>query len=254
MKYIAFIKANLNKIKHYKVLNILNVCFVIIGLLMQLAVYDIFINSNNNIDLWPKILVYVFLAGYLNIIMSIYRVPEFSNKITDGSYAVYSIRPISYVAQFSLIEFGESLNGMIIGLPLFLITISIAIYKNIHLYILQTLLIMIFSIILSILMTINMYSITIFTKKNSAPKALFQGLSSLLSGSLVPIILWPEKLSRMVKVLPFALIINAPIEVSLGNQSVLETVILQLIWIIIFLITNKVFIERILSKQEHIGG
>lgn len=186
--------------------------------------------------------------------MSIYRVPEFSHKIIDGSYAVYSIRPISYITQFSLIEFGECLNGIIIGLPLFFITILISIYNNINLYIFKTFLVTIFSIILSILMTINMYSITIFTKKNSAPRALFQGISSLLSGSLIPLLLWPEKISRLVKILPFALIINAPIEVSLGNKSVLGTVMFQLIWIFIFLVINKVFIEKVLSKQEHIGG
>ncbi|WP_353097800.1 hypothetical protein [Tissierella praeacuta] len=34
MKYIVFAKISLNKLKHYKVLSIMNICFVIIGMVL----------------------------------------------------------------------------------------------------------------------------------------------------------------------------------------------------------------------------
>lgn len=251
---LAYVKAILNRIKHYKVLNIMNIGFIVINSLIQLVFYKMFFNEYQNNNLWSEIIIYVFFAGYLGLIMSIYRVPEFSHKISDGSYSAYSIRPISYVNQFSLMEFGESINNIIVGLPLILIILFISVYKNINLNILGGILVSFFSIILSIKFTITFYSLTIFTKKNNGPRALFQGITSLLSGSLVPLILWPENLSRLVKVLPFALIINSPIEVSLGNTSLLKTLVLQIIWIVFFGLINKIITEKILCKQEHIGG
>ena len=105
MRTLAYVKAILNRIKHYKVLNIMNTVFIIINSLIQLVFYRMFFNEYQNNNLWSEIIIYVFFAGYLGLIMSIYRVPEFSYKISDGSYSAYCIRPISYVDQFSLIEF-----------------------------------------------------------------------------------------------------------------------------------------------------
>lgn len=251
---LAHVRAILNRVKHYKALNIMNTVSIIFNSLIQVVFYKMLFNDHQNNVLWSEVLIYVFFAGYLGLIMSIYRVPEFSNKISDGSYSAYTIRPISYISQFSLIEFGESINNIIVGFPLILIVLLISIYKNIKLSILEGILVSFFSMILSIKLTIAFYALTIFTKKNNGPRAIFQGITSLLSGSLVPLILWPENALRFVKILPFALIINSPIEVSLGNASLLKTLVLQLTWITFLGLINKIITERILCKQEHIGG
>lgn len=251
---IVYANIIIKKIKHFKFLYVSDTIFTIIGAILQLVVLSVYINPTINSLIWEQLLVYVFLSSYIGHVVSLFRVPEFAEKIINGNYAVYALRPVSYCTQFFFIEVGESLRGAITGVILFAISLSIIILRYQSFRILEFLLTFILSIILSTMLSITFFSLTVVTKKEQAPKAIFQCISSLLSGSLLPLILWPENLVKYLKFTPFALIINAPIEVGLGTQTFQTVFLFQLFWLFIFGLGIQFIVEKILSHQEHIGG
>ena len=254
MQGFTIISKEVGKAKRYKGVFVFNSFMLVFNTFIQLFIYQIFIKANQNPTLWRDTILYVCLSNVIGITCSLYRIPEFSENIFDGSYVRYSIRPIKYTSQFFFMELGESINGLLISTPLLILLLLFIRKYSYHAHIFLFFISFIFAIILSILMTNFFFSITVFTLKNSGPRALIQGISSLLSGSLIPLFFWPQKLIEYIQYLPFALIINGPIEVFLGSQNGVPIIEGQIIWIIIFIAIHYCFTEQILANQKHIGG
>lgn len=253
MEYMRIIWTQIYKVKLFWRIYLLNFSLILANMVIQLFVLHIFIQSANSYDLWNNTVIYVMMAGVLGITSSLYRVPEFSESIYTGEFVRYSVRPMKYWIQFFFMELGESSLGILMVAPIFLFMNMYRTFHSLNLQVMLFVATFFLSMILSILFTNSIYALTQFTLKNSAPRALLQGISGLLSGSLVPLMFWPDKL-EIVKYLPFALIINGPIEVLLGRGNHWIVLLGQSIWIMFFLVVNDRLSERTLARQRHIGG
>lgn len=228
----------------YKKLYLLNVFFFWLSFLIQLVVFDIFVK-----DSWNELIRYLIIANFLAMFTSLYKVPEFSNLIAKGEIYRYGVRPMSYVFQIFIYELGDFIFYFFINLPLLMLSVWLL---NLSVY--SLLLPVLLSVVLSIEIITFFYSFTSVFIKNSAIKALLQGVSSFLSGSVIPLFLWPKEFQAIVSLLPFAAVIDVTIKAVTGKMPLLNATLIQLFWIVIFSIANYFTIEIIMSRQKNIGG
>lgn len=246
----AYCLKSLYTIKHYWKIFLGNSIFSLYALIIQLALLRVFLTEE---QIWNKTVVYILLSTFIGGTVSLYREPVFSTQINSGAYVVYGIRPLRYYYQFICEELCTSLSVLIYSFPLLLAACGLSYIYSIQvnpLWIVSYLL----ALILSANITVCFYSLSVILQKNTAVRALLQGIASLLSGSLLPLVLWPHTLVILVQYLPFAAVIHAPIAMYLHESASAYLLFSQLGWIIIFFILNRSIVEYVLSRQQHIGG
>ena len=226
---------------------------IFVNVFLQLSVIYAFQNNIHS-DFNIKIIIYVVFSSYISITCSIYRTPIFSDKIISGDYIVYAIRPLRYISQFIFEELSFSATFGVIYSFVPIVCALIFVNSGIHLNYIIFLLSYILSLILATEFTIFIYSLTVFTQKNSAIKALFHSVCALLSGSMIPIVFLPDAYVRIIQYLPFASIVNTPIQLLFGSQNGNNLMLCQIIWILLFYVVNLIISEKILKFQRHIGG
>ena len=252
MPIYAILLAELKKTRQFMAKFYLNILFIIIGLSLQLASFYIFFNTQNqiNTELWNDIILYLALASLIRHPLSIGTIPEFAPSISNGLFVKYLIRPINVFYNISAQEFGASLSALLQVIP-FIVLLSI--FNNHRMPILLPINILL-AIILANQIKISFYSISIMTIGLSSAKALLQGFASFLSGSLIPLILWPQNIAKIMYLSPFALILDAPIRIFLNKASPKNITLYQILWITFFVILNKLLFKKTMKYYQSLGG
>jgi ABC-2 type transport system permease protein len=78
-----------------------------------------------------------------------------------------------------------------------------------------------------------------------------------LSGSSVPLVLFPAGIEGVVRVLPFASMVQLPIEVFLGKHAGLDLAVVfltQLAWIVVLIGAGRLVTARAVRKVVIHGG
>ena len=249
----GYFLASILTIKNYKRMYFFAFLMIFVNVFLQLSVIYAFQNNIHS-DFNIKIIIYVVFSSYISITCSIYRTPIFSDKIISGDYIVYAIRPLRYISQFIFEELSFSATFGVIYSFVPIVCALIFVNSGIYLNYITFLLSYILSLILATELTIFIYSLTVFTQKNSAIKALFHSVCALLSGSMIPIVFLPDAYIRIIQYLPFASIVNTPIQLLFGSQNGNNLILCQIIWILLFYVFNLIISEKILKFQRHIGG
>ncbi len=110
-------------------------------------------------------------------------------------------------------------------------------------------------LITSICMLINI--ITFFTYQDKGISSIIYTVGGLLSGIDVPLPLLPTTLLMITEYLPFRLISDLAVRIYSGNINItygINSIILQIIWIIILIIIGRLLMKKALSKVSIQGG
>lgn len=249
------IKIELKKIIQY-IENIkVNIMFTFISIGIELSIYYMFFYDNTDSKLWTNTIVYVIFSSSMYNLITINRVPEFAEEIKNGKIIKNFIRPINIFDQFILQEIGNSMIEVVqslpvIGLGIIMSFLLIGNINNILFFIISLLL----SIVLSTLIANTIFSFTFLTLDYSGIKAILQGISSLLSGALIPLILWPERLVAILKYSPFAVLIDGPIEIILNIEKPQNIIIFQILWCIVFYSVGRFLFKKLPQYCDYVGG
>lgn len=111
--------------------------------------------------------------------------------------------------------------------------------------------------LLSSCITVSIYSISLYTVNASNFTGIFGSIAMLLSGTILPLALFPDFLQPFFTYQPFKSIVDTPAMILSGNYSNGECVFyigLQIIWILTFFTANHALFNR--AKQRIIlqGG
>jgi len=82
-------------------------------------------------------------------------------------------------------------------------------------------------------------------------------LAGILSGFIIPLPFFPEKILNVVNLLPFASMQNLPFFIYSGYISERDAVFktgVQILWIIVFYITGRLLMKKALKKVIVQGG
>lgn len=98
---------------------------------------------------------------------------------------------------------------------------------------------------------------TVYTLSYSAFGFVKQAVFELLSGSIVPLALFPDMIERIINMLPFAGMVSVPVQIYLGKYGITESVgyiAVQICWCMaMYLITSKCY-RKMLEKVVVQGG
>lgn len=223
----------------------------IVYLYMQFALWNALFasNSGNNIPLsHDETIRYIIVATIISTFMECDVIAWINGQIQSGDVANQLIRPIDYKFMIFAKHVGTSIaRFMIYTLPL---GILISIFYHSDLVCRGQLLYGFISILLAYVIQF-LYSLIIglmaFWLIVTWPlNMLLAAIYKLLSGSWIPTAMFPELLAKINFFLPFRAIYAIPVTIittPMSFYSILESLLVQLIWLaILFLISETVWI------------
>jgi len=118
-----------------------------------------------------------------------------------------------------------------------------------------------FSMLLGFLVVVAfgmiIYGITFYTVNPMGIRMVSQSLAEFLAGGIIPLPFLPDKIRGVVELLPFASMQNAPFRIYSGDIAggdVYKTVLLQVIWLIIFIAIGRFIMNKSLKQLVIQGG
>lgn len=87
------------------------------------------------------------------------------------------------------------------------------------------------------------YVLTFFTVSQKGLYIVFVSSVEFFSGAVIPLPFFPEKIRKIFELLPFAAMQNVPLRIysgDLAGKGLRQAIILQILWLLIFLVVGKV--------------
>lgn len=207
-----------------------------------------------------SMITYLIIAKILEILL----LPSFhwsiQDEVSSGELSKYLTKPISYWGFW----FSKNTGNKLVQLTLVIIPIGIIAFCNREYFLFpdfHDLAGLIAAAILAMILYYNLYFLVSLFSFYFVEIASFfftvDILLELLSGTLFPLKLLPEPFFHIVKNLPFAYLIDFPVNIYLGRLGMGEIfygLFIQLIWIGILSAFSKYAWKRAMSKYESVGA
>ena len=223
----------------------------IVYLYMQFALWNALFTSNagKNIPLGhDDTIQYIIIATIISTFMECDVIDRINRQIGSGDIANQLIRPVDYRAMI----FSKHLGGSVVRLVLYAIPLSIVVtvFYNKPLICKGQLVYGIISVLLAYMIQF-FYSLIIglmaFWLIVTWPlNMLLAAIYKLLSGSWIPVRMFPDLLSKINMFLPFRAIYAIPVTIittPMDQADIMSVIRVQLIWLaILFLLSELTWI------------
>lgn len=208
-----------------------------------------------------EMLTYVMITFLIGFVTSSDARFMISDDVKTGAIAMNLIKPINYRRRIVSACIGQFIFMFILlFLPGAIGITAYGIINGVNITF-ETIILFVISIFLGFL--INTYYSYIFGLLSFKFYSLWgvsqiaDAIIMLVSGSLIPLTFFPEVIERLFKFLPFSSIVYTPAMIYLNKLSVAEIVnsmVLQLIWILILIGLSKLMWNRVVDKLTIQGG
>lgn len=101
------------------------------------------------------------------------------------------------------------------------------------------------------------YALLMKVHSGTGPASIFMYTTQILSGSVLPLQLWPESIQSFMKYQPFAGMMDLPLRLFVGSEplrSLPGILLMQLIWAAALILIGRKWIGRNLSRLTIQGG
>ena len=267
-KYYVWCRNLLSLILQYRLNFFLSFAAVIVPLIIQISLWKaIFgftgIQSIKGYTL-GSLIVYYLLANWIATALEPSLKMETVSDISTGGLNHYLIKPINYLLCRSLdtlvanLVFG--LAGMIIIVPIavfllreYLVAVPLFAGSNA----LYGLLFLGFAFILSLEISAILSLVSFFIEQATSVNTIQYLLMPFLTGQLLPIELFPDKLRAVVSILPFQYLVLKPVQAFMGKAdpaTIPKDIFIVILWIIGFGSLVYLMWRRGLRRYEAYGG
>ncbi len=106
-------------------------------------------------------------------------------------------------------------------------------------------------------LTMFLYAGTFYTLNPTGIRTLMAAFMDLLSGSLIPLPFFPDAIRRLLELLPFGSVQNAPFLIYSGHiptERILPTILLQLFWCLVLYAWGRLLFARMIRRVSFQGG
>lgn len=188
----------------------------------------------------PAMITYATLALLLDLIYGVNGAYVIREKIREGSIAIDLMRPISVPFYVLADTVGQTLFASMqiipaLGLSLFIVHLDAPATFGAALGFLVAVLL---GFVVNFFLDLIMATITFWTMEIFGVQLMVQFISSLLSGSLVPLYFFPPGIiQQLAFASPFAAIYNAPLSIYIGKvtgMQIVTTLGTQVVWAFVF--------------------
>ena len=208
-----------------------------------------------------EMIIYMLMAFITNLLIHNDCISSIYREVKDGSVAMNLIKPISYTKRLLFQSLGQVFfNFVVVFLAVFIvmtivyarITGSINIL-NIILYFVSAILSMLINFFYCYCFGLLAFKITNMWGLNQIMGAII----NLLSGSLIPLAFFPDVVTKVFNLLPFSSIISTPTLIYLGKlsyQDAIKALLLQVIWVVLFMLLSKWIWKKLIKQITILGG
>lgn len=256
---ISFLLKSLKNEKNLSKVIALDSFFCVFGIFIRLGFISVFFQSKSHgllllLNQNKQIVIYVIISEIISSFINFNYVPNFAEQVISGHFDRYYCIPIEIFKQIFCEMFASLTSRVVHVFPIILVLLVYLLNSFSPVLLLSFSISVFFSCFIYCLMSIFFFSFTVVFRHYNAVKALIAALSSLFSGSLVPLMLWPDSLYLFVKWSPFAMLIDAPVQILLGNMQLLDIVLAQNLWMFLFFFLAKKTLKLNTKKYLSYGG
>lgn len=204
-------------------------------------------------------MVYLVLATALYGVMEMYIVWQIGRDIQSGKIVLDLLRPMKYKKfMFWSISGALVVHFVVVFVPTFVIVFIVS--KGTIKFGINILYFLV-SVVLAMIINFNIDfivgTICLHTDSIWGINIMKQVIVALLSGATIPLAFFPERIVKIVDVLPFKSIYDTPLMLLLGNDDNIEKIfsklLISLMWAIVMSIISSVF-WKISIKQVTVNG
>lgn len=101
------------------------------------------------------------------------------------------------------------------------------------------------------------YGLTFFTVSPNGLRILVMSAVEFLAGAVIPLPFFPERVRRILELLPFAAMQNVPLRIysgSMSGEEMRKALFLQVFWLVIMVISGKILMSCAEKKTVVQGG
>ena len=208
-----------------------------------------------------ELLVYTIFSmifSYLNITYFQYNI---AFEIKDGSLSRYLVKPVNHMLYWISMLIGDKFINVIYVL-VFIILAGGIYGNNMDGYIAVcnipfTIVTIILSLILNFLIYYVISLSAFWFLEISYFFSAITFIISILSGELMPIDVMPTFVTRILLFLPFSYSVYFPTQVIMGElaiKDILFRLIIQIVWITVFVLFGRLVWNMGVRKYESVGG
>jgi ABC-2 type transport system permease protein len=188
----------------------------------------------------PQMITYATLAQLLDLIYGVNGAYVVREKIREGAIAIDLMRPISIPFYVLADTVGQTLFASLQIVPALVLSLLIVHLQAPPTFMaaLAFLLSIVLGFIVNFYLDMMMATITFWTMEIFGVQLMVQFISSLVSGSLVPLYFFPPGwIQQALLVSPFAALYNAPLSIWIGKYQgaqIWQAIALQAVWAVLF--------------------
>lgn len=265
-KYLPFIRAGMQEAVTYRVNFFLHLFGNLLGSFVMFFLWRAIFHSSSNSLMngftFSDMVLYVFLSFFTRQMTMSGSNWSIGDEIKDGSISMRMLKPLNFSNTFLFEEVGRKI---IIVAWVFLPSITgIIIYQYIGTDVTSfnffNLMLYIIDVGLAYLITFYFnicFGYTAFIFKNSwGINIAKNAVTIFMSGSLIPLTFFPDQVSFILQLFPFASFIYTPVMFYMGRFNELQVIyllLLQIFWLIFFWLLTKI-IWKVVMKYINIQG
>ncbi|TAH70864.1 MAG: antibiotic transporter permease [Anaerolineaceae bacterium] len=260
-KYISLIKTSMQQTLTYRSNFFMSIMVTILLFISSFFLWKSVFAGKDTISIysWNHMKGYLLVAFICNTLLSWYSESSISRKILDGSVAMDLIKPYNfYYARLSETIGSSIFEGLVIGIAsvVLIIILRIPLPNNIMIWV--CFLISILFALLIKFAIVYLFSMLIFiTSSYMGIQWARAAITNLLSGGLVPLVLFPSWCRTIFGYMPFQYIVSFPASIFL-NQKDLPQIgnhfLIEVLWIITLFLLGKVLFAISIRKVTINGG
>lgn len=243
----------------YRSSTIFNIFGSIIQIFICIALWKYIYKENMN--QMNYMVMYTILSNIIGLFYANELGQEISGKIVDGSFAMELIKPVNFIYLGYMKMLGKIIANIITrGLPIIIIFLPLTISNLDRIYYRQIPLALLMVIIGHVLycLMFTLVSFIAFVCFEVWPfNRMLSDTIRFLSGSFIPIALFPVKIQKYIEFLPFNYLYAFPLKLILNKtdgDELMGNLIILVLWLIVLFGLLRYIYNRAINRLVIQGG
>jgi len=263
-KYFSVIRMTWIQALEYKANTVVGTFAILSGVLIEYLLWKQIFLTRGISELggftFNGLIIYIFLCLVVGQLKSSWVTSiEMIDGIREGELNKYLIRPISYYVYHLMLFIGQNslyyitYFFLVVGITIFFPSWLFPSFGHICAFLI--------SLIISIYLSYSIYFLMVccaFWFGEVRALIIAYNLANLvLSGQMVPMRLFPEKLQNILQYTPLPYLVDRPVSIATGylpSDQWTQVIVIGLIWAVIMTLVGKVLYRFGIRRYEGFGG